>query len=471
MTETLRLGLPLIAAGQSQKHVTVNESLTIIDDLAQLSVLDDHRSVPPAAPADGDRHIVGALASGAWAEADMSIAVWQDGAWRFYAPQPGWVAMVRSLNHQVCFDGSAWVVVAAALLETMAALGVGTAADAGNPLSVRADNVLFAARASADGGGDMRLKINKEAEGDTASHLFQSGWSGRAEFGLIGDNDFVLKVSPDGATWREAMRVDAGSGAVGFPQQGAAVPFSHGGCRLVLDGAALRLLPHNGGGLLVEGVLRAVPTGGVALASTGLAVNTTWFIYACWVSGAMALEADATAPARSAGTGVMLKSDDASRTLVGMARTVTGPAWVDAAAQRFVRSWFHREAVTLMGALAADVTVAAGGLATIDSAVSLACLAWADEAVAVSTSGSASAGGATSARLAITINAAVAAQLAASLTSGAVWAPALGVHAPVASNGLVTIACAAEAPSAGIIWSGVDAAATARLRLSARIGQ
>ena len=31
MTETARLKLPLLAAAQSQKHVTVNEALTILD--------------------------------------------------------------------------------------------------------------------------------------------------------------------------------------------------------------------------------------------------------------------------------------------------------------------------------------------------------------------------------------------------------------------------------------------------------
>ena len=114
MTETLRLGLPLVAAGQSQKHVTVNEGLAILDDLVQLAVRDAGRTAPPVAPAEGDRHIVGAGGSGAWAGADGKVAVWQDGAWRFYAPAPGWVAYAQASNRFMAWDGAHWRETAAA---------------------------------------------------------------------------------------------------------------------------------------------------------------------------------------------------------------------------------------------------------------------------------------------------------------------------------------------------------------------
>jgi len=107
MTGTLRLGLPLVAAGQSQKHVTVNEGLVILDDLVQLAVRDAGRAAPPATPADGDRHIVGA-GTGAWTGADDQVAVWQDGAWRFYPPGPGWVAYVQAINRFMAWGGTHW---------------------------------------------------------------------------------------------------------------------------------------------------------------------------------------------------------------------------------------------------------------------------------------------------------------------------------------------------------------------------
>ena len=92
-------------------------------------------------------------------------------------------------------------------------LGVNTTADATNKLAVKSNAVLFAALEAANGGdGDIRFVVNKEADGDTASLLFQKGFSGRAEFGLIGDNDFRLKVSPDGSTWYDSFSIDRASG-------------------------------------------------------------------------------------------------------------------------------------------------------------------------------------------------------------------------------------------------------------------
>ena len=74
------------------------------------------------------------------------------------------------------------------------------------------------ARGPGEGGdGDLRFTFNKSSASDVLSLLFQSGWSGRAEIGLIGDDDLRLKVSPDGATWVDALSVDADTGRCAFP--------------------------------------------------------------------------------------------------------------------------------------------------------------------------------------------------------------------------------------------------------------
>ena len=97
----------------------------------------------------------------------------------------------------------------------VAALGIGTAADPGNPLSVTADNVLFNELSTSSGGtGDIRVKLNKAAASNTASFLYQDGFSGRAEIGLCGDDNFHFKVSPDGATWYDALDIAGSSGVV-----------------------------------------------------------------------------------------------------------------------------------------------------------------------------------------------------------------------------------------------------------------
>ena len=50
------------------------------------------------------------------------------------------------------------------------------------------------------------------------SLLMQSGWSGRAEIGLVGSDDLGFRVSADGSVWKDALIADRASGAVSFPQ-------------------------------------------------------------------------------------------------------------------------------------------------------------------------------------------------------------------------------------------------------------
>ncbi|MEM9550545.1 MAG: pyocin knob domain-containing protein, partial [Pseudomonadota bacterium] len=96
----------------------------------------------------------------------------------------------------------------------LSSLGIGTTTDATNRLAVRSPATLLS-----HDGADHQLKINKANESDTASLLFQSDFTGQAEIGLAGQRDLSVKVSPDGASWTEAMVVDAASGAL----RGAAV--------------------------------------------------------------------------------------------------------------------------------------------------------------------------------------------------------------------------------------------------------
>ena len=92
MPDTLNLGLPLIAAAQAQKHVIHNNALLALDALLQCAVKDKDLGAPPASPADGDRYIVAASPTGAWAGKAGQVAAWQDGAWRFYPPKAGFIA-------------------------------------------------------------------------------------------------------------------------------------------------------------------------------------------------------------------------------------------------------------------------------------------------------------------------------------------------------------------------------------------
>ena len=94
MTDTANLGLPCIDAAQAQKHVTHNEALRLLDTLVQLAVLDRDLTAPPGSPSEGQRWIVKAGATGAWAGYDADVAAWQDGGWQFSTPKMGWIAYV-----------------------------------------------------------------------------------------------------------------------------------------------------------------------------------------------------------------------------------------------------------------------------------------------------------------------------------------------------------------------------------------
>jgi Protein of unknown function (DUF2793) len=89
-------------------------------------------------------------------------------------------------------------------------LGLGGAtADATNRFSLNGPASLFN-----HAGAGHQVKLNKANATDTGSFLFQTGFSGRAEFGLTGSDDFQIKVSNDGATWFNAMQLERTSGRV-----------------------------------------------------------------------------------------------------------------------------------------------------------------------------------------------------------------------------------------------------------------
>jgi hypothetical protein len=215
---TPNLGLPYIMAAQSQKHVTHNGAIRALDAVVQLSVLDRNLGAPPSSPAEGGRYIVAASPSGAWSGHAGKVAAYQDGAWMFYVPSEGWIAWVADEDIAVVWTGSAWGSLVTGEggggggdgdFET---LGINATADSTNRLTIAADATLL----NHDGDGHQ-LKINKAEAGDTASLLYQTGFSGRAELGLAGDDDFHFKVSADGATWKEAIVIDRASGEVSFP--------------------------------------------------------------------------------------------------------------------------------------------------------------------------------------------------------------------------------------------------------------
>ncbi len=217
MVDTANLALPLLAAAQSQKHVTHNEALFRLDALTQMAVLALGQNAPPTAPAAGDRYGIGTAPTGSFAGQAGLLASFDGQSWRFLTPKAGWIVFNGADGFVYAFDGTKWrkLTDAIAQLQNLTGLGIGTASDGYNTLAAKLNSALFAARGTGEGGsGDLRFTLNKQASGNTASQLYQSNWSGRAETGLSGDDNWHLKVSPDGSVWREALVANAASGAV-----------------------------------------------------------------------------------------------------------------------------------------------------------------------------------------------------------------------------------------------------------------
>lgn len=107
---TPRLSLPYVAAGQAQKHITVNEALARLDGLVQLAAESRALAVQPASPGDGALWILPAAATGgAWGGKPAGlIARFEAGAWDFLTPSAGYIAWIKDEGQALVFDGAAW---------------------------------------------------------------------------------------------------------------------------------------------------------------------------------------------------------------------------------------------------------------------------------------------------------------------------------------------------------------------------
>ena len=226
MTNTPLLALPLLAAAQAQKHVTLNEALFLLDGLTQIAIKEQNRLIPPDRPDAGDRYLIGSNPGGAFAGKANMLACFDGYAWTYTQPRPGFLIFVTSESKLYVHDGTTLRSLrdVSAAIDTLSRLGIGTGADANNVLSVKGASALYSASGRGEGGsGSFRFILNKETPSAVLSQLYQTNWSGRAETGLMGDDHYRIKVSPDGSSWFESLAVDAASGAVRFPSGIASV--------------------------------------------------------------------------------------------------------------------------------------------------------------------------------------------------------------------------------------------------------
>jgi len=203
------LNLPYIQPAQAQKHVTHNEAIELLDLIVHLTVQDFDATTPPGTPAEGETWALGLAPTDAWAGHPGKIASFRGGGWLFVTPQTGWQAYSIIAEDIRVYTGAIWVSAGTdPSFDNLSGVGINATADTTNKLSVASEAVLFN-----HAGASHQLKLNKASSTDTASLLFQSNWSGRAEMGLAGNDDFAVKVS-DGTTWFTGLTVLGSTGAV-----------------------------------------------------------------------------------------------------------------------------------------------------------------------------------------------------------------------------------------------------------------
>lgn len=264
---TPNLDLPFLLPAQAQKHVTHNEALERLDLIVQLTLQRFDAESPPAAPPEGRIWALGPAPGGDWAGQAGKLATFLGGAWTFLDPREGWRAWGLAEAQLRVWRGTAWE---QPPLDDLPGVGIGTTHDGTNRLAVVSPATLFS-----HAGAGHQVKVNKAAAGDTASLLFQDGWSGRAEMGLAGSDDFSVKVSADGGAWTEALRIARASGAAEM-----AAGLKIGG----------QLAFHRGNAVGTVAQVAGLPTG--ALVESGSTANGRYIRHAdgtqiCWKEAVM----------------------------------------------------------------------------------------------------------------------------------------------------------------------------------------
>jgi hypothetical protein len=165
---------------------------------------------------------------------------------------------------------------------------------------------------------------------------------------------------------------------------------------------ALTFLPFGGDRIRINGVIYAIPSGGiVGLANTNVYVNgtagqnlaasTAYYVYAFNNSGTITADFSTTTHATSAtagNIGTEIKSGDDTRSLIGMIRTNVSSQFQNDAAFRGVISWFNRRNIAIIGA-ALLAGSSSTSFAELGTGARIFFLTWSEEAVHIGIGGQA----------------------------------------------------------------------------------
>ena len=97
-------------------------------------------------------------------------------------------------------------------LTELAGIGIGTAVDTvTNLFACKSANALFD-----NAGAGVQVTLDKASVAASAVHVFETGYSGRAQAGLIGSDRYRISVSATGTGFSQALDIDPASGHVGL---------------------------------------------------------------------------------------------------------------------------------------------------------------------------------------------------------------------------------------------------------------
>lgn len=105
---TPRLKLPFLFANQTQKEVTINEGLSLVDALVCATTPVWGTTAPPASPANGVLYVIPTGATGIWAGKTNQIS-WYSEGWKFSNPIKGLRVISLDVMSEHIYDGTAWV--------------------------------------------------------------------------------------------------------------------------------------------------------------------------------------------------------------------------------------------------------------------------------------------------------------------------------------------------------------------------
>jgi len=103
-----RLNIPYIVASQSQKELTHNIMINMLELLLQSSVK-DILNTPPVSPVEGDLYLIGDLPTDEWTNYTRHLAGFIGGVWNVIAPVAGYSVWVQDEAVFYAYSGGSWI--------------------------------------------------------------------------------------------------------------------------------------------------------------------------------------------------------------------------------------------------------------------------------------------------------------------------------------------------------------------------